>query len=266
VTPSIVKVSIRRVEGGSVSERDDVLAVEEPLEILVGQRNVSITMRTPGNDEELAAGFLFTEGILRDRAQIAGIAIAGENQVTVSLDGAAGVDLGRLERHFYMSSSCGVCGKASIQALETVGCPNLAADRPVVDPDLIHRLPELLRASQQVFDRTGGLHASALFHSSGDLLDVREDVGRHNALDKLIGSRFLNGGLPLDDHLILLSGRASFELVQKALMAGVAVLVSVGAPSSLAAEMAERFRMTLIGFARERRFNVYSGAWRLYRE
>lgn len=261
--PNTVNIPIRRVEDNSASERDDVLAVEEPLEILLGERNVSITMRTPCNDEELAAGFLFTEGILRDRSQIAGIAITGENQVTVSLTSDAGVDLSRLERHFYMSSSCGVCGKASIQALETVGCPSLATDRPVVQSDLIHRLPELLRSSQQVFDRTGGLHASALFHSSGRLLDVREDVGRHNALDKLIGSRFLNGELPLDDHLILLSGRASFELVQKALMAAVPVLVAVGAPSSLAVEMAQRFNMTLIGFARERRFNVYSEAWRI---
>jgi len=162
-----------------------------------------------------------------------------------------------------MSSSCGVCGKASIQALETVGCPVLPAGRPLVAASLIHGLPEQLRARQQVFDRTGGLHASALFQSSGSFLDVREDVGRHNALDKLIGSRFLSGGLPLSDHLILLSGRASFELVQKALMAAVPMLVAVGAPSSLAVEMAQRFGMTLIGFARDGRFNVYSGASRL---
>lgn len=147
-------------------------------------------MRAPCNDKELAAGFLFREGIVRDRIQIAGIALTEGNKVTLSLAGHAGIDLSRLERHFYMSSSCGVCGKVSIQALETVGCPSLAADRPVVHSDLIHRLPELLRAGQPVFDRTGGLHASALFHSSGRLVDLREDVGRHNALDKLIGSRF----------------------------------------------------------------------------
>jgi FdhD protein len=264
VGQNIVTVPIRKFENTSSSERQDSLAVEEPLEILVGERNVSITMRTPGNDEELAAGFLFTEGILRDCGQIAGIAVTGENQVTVSLANQAGVDLGRLERHFYMSSSCGVCGKASIQALETVGCPSLVADRPVIDPALIHGAPELLRASQQVFDRTGGLHAAALFHSSGRLLAVREDVGRHNAVDKLIGSRFLGGSLPLDDHFILLSGRASFELVQKALMAAVPVLVAVGAPSSLAVEMAQRFGMTLIGFARDRKFNVYCGESRLH--
>jgi FdhD protein len=251
------------VETASISERQDTLAIEEPLEILVGARNVSITMRTPGNDEELAAGFLFTEGILRDRSQIAEVAPTGENRVTVRLNSQAGVDLERLERHFYMSSSCGVCGKASIQALETVGCPVLPEGRPLVPLALIHGLPEQLRARQRVFDRTGGLHASALFHSSGSFLDVREDVGRHNALDKLIGSRFLAGGLPLDDHLILLSGRASFELVQKALMAAVPMLVAVGAPSSLAVEMAQRYGMTLIGFAREGRFNVYSGESRL---
>jgi len=261
--PNIATVRIRTVANGAISERQDSLAVEEPLEILLGERNVSITMRTPGNDEELAAGFLFTEGILRDRAQVADISITGENQLTVSLTEQAGVDLSRLERHFYMSSSCGVCGKASIQALETVGCPTLAKDRPVIDASLIHRLPEMLRSSQQVFDHTGGLHAAALFDSGGQLLAVREDVGRHNAVDKLIGSRFRSGGLPLDDHLILLSGRASFELVQKALMAAVPVLIAVGAPSSLAVEMAQRFGMTLIGFAREQRFNVYSGEWRL---
>ncbi len=187
MTPNVVRVPVRKAEIDSVSERDDVLAVEEPLEILLGERNVSITMHTPCNDEELAAGFLFTESIVRDRTQIAGIALTGENQVTVSLAGHAGIDLSRLERHFYMSSGCGVCGKASIQVLETVGCPSLASDRPIVHSDLIHRLPELLRAGQPVFDRTGGLHASALFHSSGRLVDVREDVGRHNALDKLIG-------------------------------------------------------------------------------
>jgi len=150
------------VENDAVLEREDVLAVEEPLEILLGERNVSITMRTPCNDQELAAGFLFTEGILRDPSQIARIAITGENQVTVSLTGDAGVDLARLERHFYMSSSCGVCGKASIQALETVGCPSLAPNRPMVHPDLIHRLPELLRADQQVFDHRRATRVSAL--------------------------------------------------------------------------------------------------------
>ncbi|MGD1098076.1 MAG: formate dehydrogenase accessory sulfurtransferase FdhD [Bryobacteraceae bacterium] len=259
-----ITVPIRRVAGGSVSAEQDLLAVEEPLQIRVGERNVAITMRTPGHDEELAAGFLFTEGILQRADQIAAISTGPQrNFVTVTLADGADVDLERLDRHFYLSSSCGVCGKASIEALETIGCPFLPRDRPSVDPAAIHRLPEILRARQMVFDRTGGLHAAALFDSSGQLLDLREDVGRHNAVDKLIASFFLKSAVPLNDHLLMVSGRTSFELVQKALMAGIAVLVAVGAPSSLAVELALRFGMTLLGFVREHRFNVYSGEWRL---
>jgi FdhD protein len=260
---SAITAMIMRVENGSSSTGQDVLAVEEPLEIKLGSRSVSITMRTPGNDKELAAGFLFTEGILRDRNQISGIYIVGENRVCVSLTDGVELDLERLDRHFYMSSSCGVCGKTSIQALKTVGCPVILADRPSIDPALIYRMPEMLRSSQQVFDRTGGLHAAGLFHSDGTLLDSREDVGRHNAVDKLIGAAFLTGRLPLSDYLLMLSGRASFELVQKALMAGIGAIVAVGAPSSLAVEMARKYGVTLIGFARGERFNVYSGEFRL---
>jgi len=259
-----ITVPIRRVTGASVSAEQDLLAVEEPLQIRVGERNVAITMRTPGNDEELAAGFLFTEGILQRADQIGAISAGPRrNYVTLTLAEGADVDLERLERHFYLSSSCGVCGKASIEALETIGCPFLPRDRPSVDPAAIHRLPEILRARQMVFDRTGGLHAAALFDPSGQLLDLREDVGRHNAVDKLIGSFFLKSAVPLNDHMLMVSGRTSFELVQKALMAGIAVLVAVGAPSSLAVELALRFGMTLLGFVREHRFNVYSGEWRL---
>ena len=264
MTRNTITVPIRRVAGASVAAEQDLLAVEEPLQIRVGERNVAITMRTPGNDEELAAGFLFTEGILQSAGQIGTITTGPlRNHVTVSLADGADVDLERLDRHFYLSSSCGVCGKTSIEALETIGCPFLPRDRPLVDPAAVHRLPEVLRARQMVFDRTGGLHAAALFDPSGQLLDLREDVGRHNAVDKLIGSFFLKSAVPLNDHLLMVSGRTSFELLQKALMAGIAVLVAVGAPSSLAVELALRFGMTLLGFVREHRFNVYSGEWRL---
>jgi FdhD protein len=260
---NILTVPIRKIEHGAMSAAQDLLAVEEPLEIRLGDRNVAITMRTPGNDEELAAGFLFTEGILQNAGQMSAIRVSDRNVVTVSLADESGVDFDRLERHFYMSSSCGVCGKASIQAIEAAGCPSLIRNRPLVNSSVIHGLPEALRARQAVFDRTGGLHAAALFDPGGRLIELREDVGRHNAVDKLIGSAFLAGRVPLNEHVLLVSGRASFELVQKAVMAGIAVMAAVGAPSSLAVEVALRFGMTLAGFVRDQRFNVYSGEWRL---
>lgn len=259
---NILTVPVRKV-GVESSDEMDLLAVEEPLEIRLDGRNTAITMRTPGNDEELAAGFLRSEGILHSSSQIAGIATPEPNVVDVRLGEGSGVDFERLERHFYMSSSCGVCGKASIQAIETTGCPLPARDRPVVEPHVVHALPAELRARQAVFDRTGGLHAAALFDCTGRLLNLREDVGRHNAVDKLIGAALLAGSLPLDDHILLVSGRVSFELVQKALMGGIAIVAAVGAPSSLAVEVALRFGMTLAGFVRDGRFNIYSGDWRL---
>ncbi len=260
---NIITVPIRRVEGGEVSTEQDLLAVEEPLEIRLGGKNVAITMRTPGNDRELAAGFLFTEGIVKNPGHISSVSVTDRNVVTVSLADETGIDLERLERHFYMSSSCGVCGKASIQALEAAECPALERNQPQVDPAVIHRMPETVRARQAVFERTGGLHAAALFDANGLFLDVREDVGRHNAVDKLIGAAFLDGRIPLNRHVLLLSGRASFELVQKALMAGIGVMAAVGAPSSLAVEVALRYGMTLAGFVRNGRFNIYSGDWRV---
>lgn len=260
---NILTVPVRKVNGASVSTEQDLLAVEEPLEIRLGERNVAITMRTPGNDEELAAGFLFTEGIITDRGLISSIQETARNVIRISLRDESSIDFDRLERHFYLSSSCGVCGKASIQAIENAGCRMLPRDRPKIDARVLHTLPEALRPKQAVFDRTGGLHAAALFDSTGRLLNVREDVGRHNAVDKLIGSAFLSGATPLDDHVLLVSGRASFELVQKALMGGIGVLAAVGAPSSLAVEVALRFGMTLAGFVREGRFNLYSGEWRI---
>lgn len=271
---NIITVPIRRFEQGSseTASSQDFVSVEEPLEIRLafgddatacGDRNVAITMRTPGNDEELAAGFLFTEGILQDARSISQITIPQRNIVRVSVLNGSGIDLEKLDRHFYISSSCGVCGKASIQALEVAGCTSPPREQPMVDRAVIHHLPETLRSHQKAFDRTGGLHAAALFDTSGALLDVREDVGRHNALDKLIGAAVLRGETPLHDRILLVSGRTSFELVQKALMAGIAVMAAVGAPSSLAVETALRFGMTLAGFVRDGRFNVYAGEWRL---
>ena len=258
---TILTVPIRKFADATSTEQD-LVAVEEPLEIRIAGRNVAVTMRTPGHDRELAAGFLRSEGILERPNQITGIDEPEPNVVDVHVLDST-LDLDRLERHFYMSSSCGVCGKASIGAIEAANCPVPARDRPVVDIEVIRRLPGALRENQAVFDRTGGLHACALFDTGGTLLELREDVGRHNALDKLIGASLLQGALPLNDRILLLSGRVSFELVQKALMAGIAVIAAVGAPSSLAVETALRFGMTLAGFVRDGRFNVYSGEWRL---
>jgi FdhD protein len=276
VNRPILTVPVQKIEGDSSAPFQDLLAVEEPLEIRLGEKSVSITMRTPGNDFELAAGFLFTEGILQDAAQIREIHWSHMahgnpggnprqlgNSVTVELNPGVEVDLDRLERHFYTTSSCGVCGKASIEAIEMQGCPVLPRNSPVVESSVVHHLPDALRRAQPVFERTGGLHAAALFSPQGELQLLREDVGRHNAVDKLIGAEMLAGHTPLGNRLIFVSSRASFELVQKALMAGIPILAAVGAPSSLAVETAQRFNLTLLGFVRDNRFNIYSGASRI---
>ncbi len=264
--PALAEVRVVRVDDDGLSERPDVLAVEEPLEIRVGldeggrrvRQSVSITMRTPGHDMELAVGFLFTEGILTDPAQVAGVRPCGsENAVRVDLRPGVAVDLSRLERHFFASSSCGVCGKASLEAVRVTCGERPVAGQPAVDAAVIRRLPGRLRSSQSAFNRTGGLHASGLFDAAGHLHALREDVGRHNALDKLIGAEFLAGRTPLRDALLLVSGRASFELVQKAAVAGIPILAAVGAPSSLAVELARERGITLLGFVGANRFNVY---------
>jgi FdhD protein len=260
----ILTVPIHRFEGDASASAQDLVAAEDPLQISVNGHNLAITMRTPGHDRELAAGFLFTEGIVRDRAEIASMTTDGKGGIDVTLSGGAEIDPERFARNFYLTSSCGVCGKASIEALQSIGCPYLSRDGFCVSPSLIATLPDKLRASQKVFEHTGGLHGSALFDAkSGAMLAAREDVGRHNALDKLIGAAFLEGHTPLDHAILLLSGRISFELVQKALMAGIPVVAAVGAPSSLAIETARRFNMTLIGFLRGLRFNLYAGEWRV---
>jgi FdhD protein len=265
--------SVLTVERGRTESRQDLVAVEEPLEIRLGETTVSITMRTPGHDPDLAVGFLFTEGIVDDPGQIVSVRHletqgnqrqAG-NSVVVELKPGFEVDAERFRRNFYATSSCGICGKASLAAIEIAPRRLLREPSPSFRAELIHSLPELLRQSQAVFERTGGLHAAALFSANGELLGLREDVGRHNALDKLIGFGLRDDSVRLDESLVLMSSRAGFEIIQKAVMAGVPVLAAVGAPSSLAVEAARRFGITLLGFVREGRFNIYSGEQRIER-
>ncbi|MDO8969284.1 MAG: formate dehydrogenase accessory sulfurtransferase FdhD [Saprospiraceae bacterium] len=262
------QIFITKYKGAEHWEASDLLAVEEPLEIRVEfgpiskrkSQNLSITMRTPGSDEDLAVGFLFTEGIVRQTSDIFSVKIWGENMVMVSLQPDFDFDLKKLERHIYTSSSCGVCGKSSMEAVKiAVPQTNLCPTNPwKINPEIIYSLPDTLRRQQNTFDSTGGLHACAIFDFEGNLLQLREDVGRHNALDKLIGHYLRQGQVPLDQHILMLSGRASFELLQKSAMAGIRFVCAVGAPSSLAVETAELFGITLIGFLRDQRFNVYT--------
>ncbi|MGH2705724.1 MAG: formate dehydrogenase accessory sulfurtransferase FdhD [Actinomycetota bacterium] len=266
-TPALVRV----IEDGRVRARSDQLATEEPLEIRLSAggttRSLAVTMRTPGADFELAAGFLHNEGVLHGHDELAEIRYCLDssvdetqryNIVTVETRDTQLPDLAGLERHFSITSACGVCGKASLEALHLRGHAPLPSG-PVVEPAVLHALPQKLRRAQRVFDATGGLHAAALFSSVGDLVALREDVGRHNALDKLIGWAFLERRLPLEGHIVVMSGRSSFEIVQKCLAAGVPVVAAVSAPSSLAVEVARAFGITLIGFLRGSRFNIYSG-------
>lgn len=288
------EAQVRRISSEGSDEVADVLAIEEPLEIRIGfpdgtHKAVSITMRTPGEDGELAVGFLFTEGILKSPEQVRRVRHCGRNlrgsegapsrngdndgkgtlptgrvsanTIRVDLTDGVELDLKRLERHFYTTSSCGVCGKSSIEALQAGA--NYIESELTIGREVLHSLPEKLRAAQATFATTGGIHASALFNGDGSLDIVREDVGRHNALDKVIGAKFLNGETPLADKILLVSGRASFELVQKALMAGIPILAAVGAPSSLAVELGKEFGMTVIGFVRDGRFNIYCGEERI---
>lgn len=269
-------VRARAWSDGAVVERDDVVVVEEPLEIRVVQESegrrrvepIAVTMRTPGHDLELAVGFLLSEGLLEGPRQVWDVAHcesdpeSGRNVVEVSLAPGCSVDVERLRRNVYTSSSCGICGRAALDRVQTA-----TGRRPVAEGRLAAaRLPELAAALggvQAVFSRTGGLHAAALFDTVGELLLAREDVGRHNAFDKLLGRLLLDDRLPADERWVLVSGRASFELVQKAVMGGIAGLAAVGAPSSLAIDLAREYEMTLVGFLRDGRFNVYCGDRRL---
>lgn len=265
---------LRAFTAEGATDRSDYVATEEPLEIRLvaggDRKTVAVTMRTPGNDFELAAGFLFSEGVIHSGADVRSIRYCvdkevGEEQrfniVNVELAGGRLPELAGLERHFFTSSACGVCGKAALENLES-RCASVP-DGLTVDANLIARLPEAMREAQKTFDSTGGLHAATLFSPSGELVAVREDVGRHNALDKILGWAALDGKLPLNENILVVSGRASFELLQKSAAAGAPVFCAVSAPSSLAVETARAFNITLVGFLRDQRFNVYSAPARI---
>jgi len=272
---NFVKRPIHRVNKDGVSLTVDALAAEEPLEIVIAfgelhnriRQSISVTMRTPtDHDFELALGFLFTEGVIGSFEDVISVRYAASqlsetaqtNVVKVDLHTNVNFDSEKLQRHFYTSSSCGVCGKTSMDMVQTTSCFLINKNIPHVKSTILFNLPEKLRAVQSVFEETGGIHAAALFNTEGELLALREDVGRHNALDKLLGWAMQKNLLPLSQHILLVSGRSSFELVQKALMAGIPIVAAVGAPSSLAAQLADENNITLIGFLKNNRFNIYS--------
>jgi len=270
-------IPVIKVRALECADTTDELAAEEPLEIRLEYgadfertvKNISVTMRTPGNDAELAVGFLFTEGIIQsvNDVQFArhnfACAENRQNVMLVSLKNNVVPHLQSSDRNFYTTSSCGVCGKSSINSIRTVNQYTYSKDDNCISASMLYTFPEQLRAQQDLFEQTGGIHASALFSSDGELLLVREDVGRHNALDKLIGAALNESLLPLNDKVLLLSGRASFELVQKAAMAGINIIAAVGAPSTLAVQLAEEFNITLCGFLRGQRFNIYTSPQRI---
>ncbi|MBD78665.1 MAG: sulfurtransferase FdhD [Crocinitomicaceae bacterium] len=276
--PNVKPVNIKKVNSNDIKEFPDVLAVEEPLEIRIcftkngepQEKNISVTMRTPGNDLELAMGFLFTEGIIFSEADVDKVwhceTVEKEeeygNVVKVNLRTGLELDISKLERHFYTSSSCGVCGKSSIESVSQ-NCSVLPDSSFKIKRNIISKLPLLLEDDQTIFKHTGGIHASALFGANGELKLMREDVGRHNALDKIAGAALFSHRLPLSQNILLVSGRASFELVQKTLMLGIPVLCAVGAPSSLAYDLAKENNMTLVGFIKKEGFNIYCGEERI---
>jgi FdhD protein len=272
---SKTRATVHAFTRGDVRARTDDVATEEPLEIRLAaggaQKTVAVTMRTPGHDFELAAGFLFGEQVVRSRDDIRTISYcvdpalgAGQqyNIVTVELAGASLPDLSGLDRHVFTNSACGVCGKASLDALRMRGCA-APPEGPAIAPATLERLTDALRGAQGIFQSTGGLHAAALFDATGALIAAREDVGRHNAMDKLVGWALLDARLPLHDRIVMVSGRASYELLQKAVSAGAPVFCAVSAPSSLAVQVAREFGVTLVGFLRGERFNVYAGVERI---
>lgn len=268
---SLMPFEINRFSEGKWKKETDLLSVEEPLliQLISGEENVvnikldlSVTMRTPGNDRELALGFLFTEGIIRGMDDVLQVVLE-EGKVQVALRDFESLDLKKIERHFYTTSSCGVCGKASIDAVR-LACPIIVPAKSwSVTSDILLGLSDTLRKKQDGFEYSGGIHASGLFDLEGNLLDISEDVGRHNALDKMIGRALQRGEVPMFNRILLLSGRASFELVQKASMAGLRMICAIGAPSSLAVELAEEYHITLVGFLKSNRFNVYTAPQRV---
>lgn len=266
--PALEQWPAQVVVDGAAHELPDPVVVEEPLEIQVGGRPLVVTMRTPGHDRELAAGWLFGEGLIEAREDLLALddaaACGAENVVAVRLRDERAVEAARAARGFLSASACGVCGKTAIEHVFARGLPLLPAGRPRIARAWLEALPAQMRAAQRVFARTGGLHAAALFAAGGELLVLREDVGRHNAVDKVVGERLLAGALPgLADAVLVLSGRAGFEIVQKAARAGIPLVAAVGAPSSLALRVAERSGMTLIGFLRPGRFNLYTAPERV---
>jgi FdhD protein len=266
---STTRTQVVTVDGDRRSRRSDRLATEEPMEIRVEepgaeQRSVAVTMRTPGHDFELAVGFLLTEGLIFGRDDVRSVrycAVPREEQHYNVVSVSVGRSLEFEQRSFYATSSCGVCGKASLDAIDVQCAP--IADGPVIAPAVVTALPDALRGAQAVFERTGGLHAAGLFDPRGTLVASREDVGRHNAVDKLIGAQLLEGRLPLSESILMVSGRASFEIIQKAATAGIPIVCAVSAPSSLAVDAARRFGLTLVGFLRGERFNIYTRAERI---
>ena len=271
------KVRVGRLRDGRFATRGDSVAVEEPLEVRlevpdgggVREHPVSVTMRTPGDDFELAAGFLFTEGVVSDPGAIGDVRYCRSvepqeyNVVTASVRDRETFDASSLTRNFYVTSSCGVCGKASLEAVEVMGCAPVADGTLALAPGEVRSLPDRLRAAQRVFERTGGIHAAGLFDGAGRVTVVREDVGRHNAVDKVVGALVLSRALPGSGFGLVVSGRSSFEILQKAAMAGFPMVVAVGAPSSLAVSFARNFNMTLVGFAHRDGYNVYAGGERI---
>jgi FdhD protein len=270
----IADIQIHKINSGAINETTDKIAVEQPLQIQLEYststgkmlKDIAVTMRTPGNDYELAAGFLFTEGIIKSNEQISTIknAHADENLIQIILKENVTPAIGNAARNFYTTSSCGICGKASIDAIQTVTQYGNVKNDSIVAATVFYALQNELKKQQKVFEDTGGIHASALFDVDGKFIMLREDVGRHNALDKIIGAAMLANQLPLNNCILLLSGRASFELLQKAVMAGIKIIASVGAPSSLAVEMSNENDVTLIGFLKEDRFNIYNGKERVF--
>ena len=256
---------VLRYRDGEISRVADDLAHEEPLEIRVRGRAVGVTMRTPGHDEELAAGFLLTEGLIRRPADVLRIEPCDRNDqgnlLNVLLAPEVHVDFDKLTRHVFASSSCGLCGKATIDAVRT-SFPAIESDLKI-DAQVLLKMPDMMRQQQSTFDRTGGLHAAALFDAAGKLLVLREDVGRHNAVDKVIGHALLNNLMPLERHVLVVSGRSSFEIVQKALAARIPLIAAVSAPSSLAVQFAHENNQSLVGFLRQGRMNVYSHPGRI---
>ena len=266
-----VTAKVKKITSSQAEVVDDVVVVEEPLEIQLSFvnggrrviRSVSVTMRTPGKDNELAVGFLYTEGILKNPEDVEEVSELENNKICVVLRDAIKVDFNQLSRHFYTSSSCGVCGKTSLEALKMGNAQPFIGATPILEQGFICKMPTLLRKHQQTFARTGGLHAAALFNTSGKIQLSNEDVGRHNAVDKVAGSILLDSSLDPAESILMVSGRTSYEILQKSIRAGIPFVAAVGAPSSLAVELANVFNVTLLGFLTEQRFNVYSAPERV---